>query len=347
MDHGHATQLADHLESLDMDWHVIINKHRYDPVSLLNETKMSLVFKVVGEDEPDEWMALKVIPIHKLKLKERARMEYEYARMFRDAPNVMQIEAFVLQGKIIANQYEDEDFPCALMLMPFADQNIRVFAEQHNLLQQTMANVGWHVAVDKSMPVHKDDHPSSHTKRTKRRARSSQRRGLFVDMDMARIIFKQMLHCVALCHARRVIHRDIKPDNFVMYRGLVTLIDFGLSIMAEDDVEPLVAYDRANVGTPKFLAPELRKYIDRRDKSKRPEFYETGAHVDVYALGMTLVVMVVDHTLIERPKHFDVVRDDRLRALLEGCLHLDSDRRWTIDEMMDCDWIQNRACAET
>jgi len=40
----------------------------------------------------------------------------------------------------------------------------------------------------------------------------------------------QMLQAILFCHQRRVIHRDLKPQNLLIdNRGIIKLADFGLA----------------------------------------------------------------------------------------------------------------------
>lgn len=91
-------------------------------------------------------------------------------------------------------------------------------------------------------------------------------------------LFWQMLHGIDCVHAAGIVHRDIKPDNF-MCKGLelqVKLCDFGSAVQLPGaSGEDLTAI----VGTPAFMAPEM---LDRRAYDKKVDLWSFG--VMVYTL---------------------------------------------------------------
>lgn len=90
-----------------------------------------------------------------------------------------------------------------------------------------------------------------------------------------RPVLRQMLQALAAVHAAGIVHRDVKPDNFLCAgsRGTVKLCDFGLSRAVADD--SLVGV----YGTPPFMAPEML--------SGAPY----GASVDVWGFGVVAYVL--------------------------------------------------------
>lgn len=80
----------------------------------------------------------------------------------------------------------------------------------------------------------------------------------------------QMCDAVAYAHSQGLIHRDIKPDNFVWTTATtVKMIDFGIAKFLGEDVSarPLDDFTRSNefVGPQLYSSPELLAYA--RDKS--------------------------------------------------------------------------------
>lgn len=111
---------------------------------------------------------------------------------------------------------------------------------------------------------------------------------------LAMRLFYQLAEALAYLASRCVAHRDIKPDNIIVDpRHLsIKLIDFGLATVGAD-TEPSVfryATDRAYVGTPLFMAPEvLSAGTGTRTTPYRIVVAET------WSAGMTLLYMLLGH----------------------------------------------------
>lgn len=69
----------------------------------------------------------------------------------------------------------------------------------------------------------------------------------------AALVLQQLLHALAHCHRRGVVHRDVKLENVLLDgRGGVRLIDFGLCGYYAPGKRL-----RCHCGSPSYAAPEI------------------------------------------------------------------------------------------
>ena len=81
---------------------------------------------------------------------------------------------------------------------------------------------------------------------------------------------------VYLHENKKIIHRDIKPDNILMDKEYnLKISDFGISAMNKEDAEELIKFHCTFRGPIKFLSPEIVNEQNYDYKS------------DIYMLGLT------------------------------------------------------------
>ncbi len=130
---------------------------------------------------------------------------------------------------------------------------------------------------------------------------------------------------LAHIHARRSVHRDVKPDNVLWVDGRWKLGDFGLARA----VEGARMSASGAKGTLRYMAPEVMNN-------------KIGPATDVYALGVTLLRSLTGGyahegetdgpfmlNLMTKQAQLPPELPDAWRPLLAGCLEHDPDRRWT------------------
>lgn len=93
--------------------------------------------------------------------------------------------------------------------------------------------------------------------------------------DVRRIL-REVAGALAFAHARKFIHRDIKPDNILIDKddGRAIVTDFGIARAVQDGAETRLTATGIAIGTPAYMSPE-QAAGDR----------EIDGRADLYALG--------------------------------------------------------------
>merc|ERR1719419_2008963 len=98
-----------------------------------------------------------------------------------------------------------------------------------------------------------------------------------VTVNCLRHIIREMLQALVAIHKVNVVHRDVKPDNF-LYIGnqcRVKLCDFGFA-----EVMPISGGLTGIYGTPSFMSPEMLSSMSY------------GPGTDVWSLGVTAYIVL-------------------------------------------------------
>ncbi|KAI0754933.1 kinase-like domain-containing protein [Daedaleopsis nitida] len=96
--------------------------------------------------------------------------------------------------------------------------------------------------------------------------------------------WKQMLQAVHIIHEEKIVHSDLKPANFVLVKGQLKLIDFGIANAIANDTTNIQRDHQ--VGTVNYMSPEA---IELQEGMRR---LKVGRPSDVWSLGCILYQMV-------------------------------------------------------
>lgn len=89
--------------------------------------------------------------------------------------------------------------------------------------------------------------------------------------DEARYCFIEILVGFKYLHAKKIIYRDIKPENIIIdFDGHLKIADFGLSKANVENNESTYTY----CGSPEYMAPEM---LNKSGHSFAVDYYCLGA----------------------------------------------------------------------
>ena len=110
------------------------------------------------------------------------------------------------------------------------------------------------------------------------------KKGKLSDTDIE-YIFPQMLSAVEYIHDKGLIHRDVKPSNFMMTKeGSIKLLDFGIAKNTNEGQNEYTQTGTSDqMGTPLYMSPEQVQSTK-----------EVTSQSDIYSLGVVLWQMVMN-----------------------------------------------------
>ncbi|KAF9561812.1 Pkinase-domain-containing protein [Agrocybe pediades] len=124
--------------------------------------------------------------------------------------------------------------------------------------------------------------------------------------------WQQMLQAVHVIHEEKIVHSDLKPANFVLVRGQLKLIDFGIANAIANDTTNIQRDHQ--IGTVNYMSPEAIELPDgmRRLKVGRPS--------DVWSLGCILYQMIYGYPPFHHLKVYQ-----KMKAIPDGThiIHFD------------------------
>lgn len=166
-----------------------------------------------------------------------------------------------------------------------------------------------------------------------------------IDENWLRFYWQQILLAVKTIHEERIVHSDLKPANFLLVRGSLKLIDFGIAKALMSDTTNIQR--DSQVGTLSYMSPEA---FMCNDTDANGNTIKCGRSSDIWSLGCILYQMVYGRTpfseyktfwakykVITDPNHeimFEPVPNPWLLDLMKKCLLWDRHERWRIPQLL-------------
>ncbi|XP_071703467.1 serine/threonine-protein kinase MPS1 isoform X2 [Rutidosis leptorrhynchoides] len=304
-------------KSYDSDLFFKVNGKPYQRLGKIGSGGSSEVHKVISQD-------CKIYALKKIKLKGRDYataygfcQEIEYLNKLKGKDHIIQLIDYevtdkallkeVMSGSMSNKDGRVKDDGCIFMVLEYGEIDLA------HMLSQTWKEL------DKSEST--------------------------IDENWLRFYWQQILKAVKTIHEERIVHSDLKPANFLLVRGSLKLIDFGIAKAIMSDTTHIQR--DSQVGTLSYMSPEA---FMCNETDADGNIIKCGRPSDIWSLGCILYQMVYGRTpfadyttfwakfkVITDPNHeisYEPLSNIWLLDLMKKCLAWNPKERWTIPELL-------------
>lgn len=139
-----------------------------------------------------------------------------------------------------------------------------------------------------------------------------------------------------LKQAKKISHRDIKPQNILIKQGLQKspsfyLTDFGVSKSTQEKT-----ITHTIVGTKTYMAPEILKELNAKVEEAHYDSFKT----DIFSLGLVFLESITMETVKSLNENNDnlsnkinLVKNQNFKVIIEKMLEFDAKKRITLEEL--------------
>jgi len=184
-----------------------------------------------------------------------------------------------------------------------------------------------------------------------------------LDLQFVRYHISEMFKCVKDVHDAGVVHSDLKPANFLMVRGVLKIIDFGIANAVPDHTANI--YRESQIGTPNYMAPEALEEASMAETKHTT--WKVGRPSDIWSCGCIMYQFIYG-----RPPYASLMGTKRILAimnpqykilypelgiggvavpqsavnLMRHCLARDPDDRWTVEQCLNSEFFHPKVVDE-
>ncbi len=148
---------------------------------------------------------------------------------------------------------------------------------------------------------------------------------LRAESQLQRKVFNNLIDCIEVLHKEGILHRDIKPLNFLVFsEDDIKVIDFGIAREPADDTTTRMTVTGMQGGTEQFAPPE---FFDPHG------FKEADETWDTYSLGATFFSLLTGRTARFFVNHLNEIPGPIFEVLKKALSFQQGDRFQTMNEL--------------